>query len=565
MRGLASLAVAALALGALVALRPRLQAQQEAAGLVMAAADTRGMSADIAIPTLALGAFRGLVVDYLWIRTITLREQGRTYEARTLAEQIGRLQPRLPEVWRYLGSHLARDLAATEDDWQRRWTWVKNGIALVRDQGLRYNPDAAQLYTELCRIYSDKVNSTMDEHHLRFKTAYTVEARRAGLHLLSVSELASAPPFETLLETDPEVRHLWGKLEKHLHTTLYPWTLLPGYQKLLTHHGDERPPQLQTMIDWLAEPAGKRLLRSCAAFSVKRFLGLDPEAMLRVDREWGPLDWQSSFSAAVYWGALGVEAGQRSGEVRWRSQARRATVLAVKGAMRQGRVRFTKLGVIMSPNLDLIPRLSAIYAEGIAQAEADQERMKRADHVERADFIAAGNFSHNQSEARKDFLVEIVILFSEYGRDLEGKAALEKGARFYPQEPAFKIPYNDFLLQVIADKVTDAGAMDTPDSTTQGLIGLWKRAFQYLALGEEERFRTYERLALAKQVRWQAFLRESAAEDPSSAKRLAIPFRDVKWRALQEATRAFSNVGFQRRLAERVNVPLDRILGGNQR
>ncbi|MGE0712102.1 MAG: hypothetical protein AB7N76_31960 [Planctomycetota bacterium] len=559
-RGLGGIVVAALAFAGLVALRPRLQERQQAAGLVIEGADTAGMSADIAVPTLALGAFRGLVVDYLWMRSLALREQGRTYEAWTLAEQIGRLQPRLPAVWGWLGSHLAYDLPPTEDQPQRRWQWIQNGVALLRDQGLRYNPDASELYVTISRIYQDRVNATFDEFHSAYKTYYIEGALRAGVQRFSLEELATAPSWQALLHDDPEARHVLKKMEEMRGgQEIFPEVLTTALQSL-----NPEAPQTQRLVGYLSQPAGQRLLRSAVAQAVTTLFGLQPEAMLRVDREWGPLDWQSSFSAAVYWAALGVEAAQRSHDLRGEIRARRAAVLALKAALRQGRVRVTEAGLVRSPNLELIPRLDRIYAEGVKKAQDEMQTLARQDDFDPKELEAASGFKTNQEFARQDFLVEAVILLSEFGRDVEGRALLQKAHDLYPDEPALQVPYQDFLIQVVVDKVTDAGAMDTPDSVSQGLLGLWQRAFQFLALGEDARYRTYERLALARQQRWEAYLRREAQEDPSALKRLRVPYAELQRRALEQAARALPP-GFRARLAQRSGVPLDQLLGGQRR
>ncbi|MEM1424864.1 MAG: hypothetical protein AAGH64_12795, partial [Planctomycetota bacterium] len=44
----------------------------------------------------AMGAFRGLFVNYLWLRANRLKEDGKFHEAIQLSEAITTLQPRFP-------------------------------------------------------------------------------------------------------------------------------------------------------------------------------------------------------------------------------------------------------------------------------------------------------------------------------------------------------------------------------------------------------------------------------------------------------------------------------------
>jgi len=55
----------------------------------------------------AAGAFRGIIVNYLWIRANDMKQAGKFYEAVDLAKTITRLQPRFPRVWAFHGWGLA--------------------------------------------------------------------------------------------------------------------------------------------------------------------------------------------------------------------------------------------------------------------------------------------------------------------------------------------------------------------------------------------------------------------------------------------------------------------------
>ena len=52
----------------------------------------------LAFTTVAMGAFRGLVVDILWMRAEKLKEEGQFFDARQIAEWITALQPRFASV-----------------------------------------------------------------------------------------------------------------------------------------------------------------------------------------------------------------------------------------------------------------------------------------------------------------------------------------------------------------------------------------------------------------------------------------------------------------------------------
>src|SRR6185437_8054050 len=53
----------------------------------------------LAFTTKALGGFRGLISNALWIRASELQEDGKYFEMVQLADWITKLEPNLPSVW----------------------------------------------------------------------------------------------------------------------------------------------------------------------------------------------------------------------------------------------------------------------------------------------------------------------------------------------------------------------------------------------------------------------------------------------------------------------------------
>ena len=97
----------------------------------------------------AIGALRGIIVDYLWLKAGIQKEKGLFYEAMADARLITKLQPRFGEVWGFQGHNMAYNISVLTDTPAERWEWVHAGIDLVRDEGLRYNPNDLPLHKEL--------------------------------------------------------------------------------------------------------------------------------------------------------------------------------------------------------------------------------------------------------------------------------------------------------------------------------------------------------------------------------------------------------------------------------
>ncbi|MGY8654730.1 MAG: hypothetical protein ACKVJX_14035 [Verrucomicrobiia bacterium] len=197
----------------------------------------------LAFSTVALGGFRGLIANYLWIRANSLQQEGRYFETLTLARWITQLQPRLSEVWIYQAWNMSYNVTREFDDPHERYMWIDSGIRLLRDEGIRYNPQEPTLYRELAWFYEDKFGQTLDDEHRYYK-----------------QRLAA------------EMRQLFGRA--------------PDYDVLLDPQTD----------------AARETVRR-----MKEEYNLDPQTMKDVDEQYGPFDWRLPEAHSVYWAAVGLK------------------------------------------------------------------------------------------------------------------------------------------------------------------------------------------------------------------------------------------------------------------
>ena len=123
----------------------------------------------IAVTQAALGSFRGLAVDVLWGRVTHMKQEGKFYEAMELSKLITQLQPRFPQVWQFHAWNMAYNISVATYTPQERWIWVKEGINLLRDEGIPLNPSSVLLYRELGWIFLHKVGQLSDEAHWYYK------------------------------------------------------------------------------------------------------------------------------------------------------------------------------------------------------------------------------------------------------------------------------------------------------------------------------------------------------------------------------------------------------------
>lgn len=231
-----------LALPATGLLHGSLKEQRSRLGLI------RGLELEQAPPalaftTVALGAFRGLVANGLWSRAVRLQDRGEYFELVPLANWITQLQPDNGLVWAMQSWNLTYNLSVQFDNPADRWRWVRQGIGLLRDQGIRYNPHSIDLYRELAWFYQDKIGSNTDHAHRFFKRAWAIEM---------------------------------GEV-------------------LGLHRGPGAFVQPQTDED-----------RAAAELLRERY-HLDPAQMQRIDVEYGPFDWRLPEPHAIYWARVGLE------------------------------------------------------------------------------------------------------------------------------------------------------------------------------------------------------------------------------------------------------------------
>ena len=134
----------------------------------------------LAFATVAMGAFRGLVVDILWMRAEKLKEEGQFYDAKQIADWITTLQPRFAAVWDFQGWNMAYNISVSvpREQWETRWMWVRSGYELLRDEGIEKNPKSILLYRSLAWIFQHKIGGVTDDCHKHYKRELAFAMRK---------------------------------------------------------------------------------------------------------------------------------------------------------------------------------------------------------------------------------------------------------------------------------------------------------------------------------------------------------------------------------------------------
>ena len=289
----------------------------------------------------AIGALRGLVVDYLWIKVNIMKEKGLFYEVMSDADLITKLQPRFGQVWSFQGHNMAYNISVMTDTPEERWAWVKAGVDLVRNSGIRHNPNDLQLHKELAFWFSHKIDGVSDDAHLHYKRQFAKEWHvllgappyEAEARLAWIKAIADAPDTLAQLEKqNPDVTVLVDELtealagfdaqnqfalDKDFLNNIGMWrasktsTFARALElEVLFKRND---PIYQAMDDILGNPENRQAAVQLTLFLRKKVLledyNMDPQLMYEYTRDTGPLDWRHPQSHALYWARRGSEYG----------------------------------------------------------------------------------------------------------------------------------------------------------------------------------------------------------------------------------------------------------------
>ena len=277
----------------------------------------------LAFATIATGAFRGLLVDALWIRADRLKEEGQFFDAKQLAEWITILQPRFATVWEFQAWNMAYNIsvAIPETRPDQRWQWVKNGYELLRDQGIEKNPRSILLYRELARIFQHKIGGTTDESHIYYKLqlALAMEPLVGSSDNRYFKALAEAPVEWQEMIKDANMLPLINALKSADKEFDEDDKFVSNYLSLRQNPGRFKPAAFQAINNF----RGTKILQNfdffAKAYQLRNTWKLDPAVMDELNQIYGPvadwedpnahlpLDWRHPDSHAIYWGVKGLQ------------------------------------------------------------------------------------------------------------------------------------------------------------------------------------------------------------------------------------------------------------------
>jgi len=276
----------------------------------------------LAFTTVALGGFRGLIANLLWIRATELQDQDKYFEMVQLADWITKLEPRFPHVWAVQAWNMTYNISIKFKDFEDRWRWVYRGIELLRDYGIQYNPTELMLYKELAWFFLHKLGQDLDDAHFYYKQR-------------------------------------WAKIMEEVIK-------------------DPRP-NFDELIDPQTDEARKR------SRVLREHLKMDPVVMKQSDQQFGPLEWRLPEASAIYWAYLGLQIATNYPHKVKREDLihlRRIIYQSMQLSFRRGKLITDPVTgeFLYGPNLDIIPKVNETYETMVNEVESDSDKwvIKRA-------------------------------------------------------------------------------------------------------------------------------------------------------------------------------------------
>ncbi|MFT5423605.1 MAG: hypothetical protein ACI89L_001386 [Phycisphaerales bacterium] len=322
-------------------LSPRLAASVGRHGLAYTDRGEEGDPPQVAMG-IAMGAFRGVFVNFLWIRANSLQEDGKHFEAMELSRAITKLQPRFPRVWVFQAWNMAYNISVTTQTPKERWQWVQAGIRLLRDEGLRANPNDMLLHKELGWIYLHKVGGYTDDSNQYYKRQHAMEwefvlgrppqpnyanresAVRIQQYLDWLTPIKDAPAsMAQLRSVSPGAAAMADAYEQRLGkpigfdlcrgAALFDAYERRGFDMVEASQQESAGTGSAFLRLWLDESFTPEDKASLLAFTRRQVLeddyNMEPLRMYRLTDDLGPVDWRLPAAHGLYWAARGVDVG----------------------------------------------------------------------------------------------------------------------------------------------------------------------------------------------------------------------------------------------------------------
>ena len=474
---------------------------REDMGLV-ANASLENAPPSLAFATVAMGAFRGLIVDILWMRADTLKEEGKFFDAKQLAEWITMLQPRFAAVWDFHAWNMAYNISVAIPNTQpeERWHWVKNGYELLRDRAIELNPNSILLYRSLAWIFQHKIGGITDDVHRYYKRELALSMRAyLGENPTNAyfESLAKQPDtFDELLK-DESVLSFIEALQKADDTFTDKNTLVDNYLTLRQTPDRFKKEAFEVIDVYRTTTALERFDLFAKAWKLRHEWKFDIAFMQELNETYGPvaindpndrmpLNWEHPATHAMYWGALGLKKAGRPEQYRIdEKNTDRIVFHSLQMLYRNGKVVLydvpdQKSSIYLLPDLRMFESCDEFWVKIIDKYESFEGGNPKA--------VKGGH---------KNFLENAVLLFYQAGH--RKKAArlyrrLQTEHRIDPQgleRKEYTVPFMSFVRNRLKEELQGISIQDA----VEFIVSVLREGYFLYAIHEDDEAAGRENMA----------------------------------------------------------------------
>lgn len=441
----------------------------------------------LAFATVAMGAFRGLVVDILWMRADKLKEEGQFFDAKQLADWITTLQPRFAEVWDFQAWNMAYNISAAmpASQWQERWRWVRNGYELIRDKGIEQNPKSIQLYRSLAWIFQHKMGSVTDDCHKHYKRELALSMRP----LLSPNtrehfeDLIAAPHSMEFMLTDEDTSKFVQALKEADPVFEDDSRFVVNYVSLRLFPMNFTSESHEVINLFRASETLKKFDIFAKSYVLRNEWKLDPVYMQKLNDLYGPMDdsetnlrsplnWEHPVTHAIYWASLGLERAGKPGEYEVNEKnVDRVVFHSLQELYQKGKIIIYPVpdrepSVFLRPDLAMFDSCEQLWKE-------KWDKYKRLDNAN----------PKGISTGYRNLLKSAVALFYQAGRVEKAGQIYLKARESFPDRPEFNEPMVVFVKKSIA---ADIKGIAISEATELIMMTLLEGYFRYAVHDDDE-------------------------------------------------------------------------------
>ena len=430
--------------------------------------------------------------------------------------------------------------------------------------GIPLNPGSLKLYKELGWIYFFKMGDVTDEMHWAYKCEWAALMQRvvgsppagaSATQAIDAFRVIAASPrkLEDLIEADPRIGAYVDKLRAAGIELGYP--LLDALSSIDTMtdlplaptgtDGDTATastPDVPTVPDDDANGAVRdKLAAYVRADILRNEFSLDPDWMIQLMEKYGPLDWRSPFSHALYWNTLG---NRSISNLSWRNDIEtlnnnRFIQFGLNRLMHSGRLTFelnhehpNQSYYSEAPDIRFIEPLHQVYIE-LGKLPTGGKGLDKNKKTQ-SEYFRTG---HN------GFLTDAIRLLYRYGTD----AQIAQARKYYKYlrltfrnldgtpKARYLVPFEDFALAEIEQDIT------RPKIATSMINADLEFSFANLARGDVDLYHGQQRTARRM---YEIYMKDKG-DDPTPRRRLP-PWpkllKDNLWKFLTVSTATLSSV-----------------------